>query len=529
MDTQATVKRPDHPRPSPRAARCPAHWRGRPSSIAIGTLCALAAVLLAVPAGAAGAVPAGAAGVVPGPYFSESLRVLRNSYTFGQTPTWTPSGDVLSNEPDRSRTEQVYASHLNGSAIRCLTCGRLPGPSGFPERQPGGTWILFCSMGAQPEHFGGPCLGGYGSDIYVMRPNGTRVTRLTLRTDPAHGTRYDTSGGIPYDNYHPYWSPDGRHLVWTRTEAYPLAAGGQRWQILLADFINPAHGRPHLDNVRVVGPAFGVYETQAWAPDGSGFLFTSFGPRRSPFQRRPPGWMHLELYFMRLFGRGASPAHPRVTPLTGVDPAYTEQAIFTPDMREVIVMSSRARPGTWYQTLITAAQWLAFDAPYPGSAGTPMFLADFSDPRFTSDLFMVDLATGAVRQLTAFHHVIPEFGWNSSYTKLLWTEVVGIPGKKVRHITRVASFAGVTASQRRIPRTTPGGLFGAPINMARVAGSIRRVTGLAQLVRPERPSPAIATSLGTIPPVVVSYATLLRGQLDELARLAQIHIGQPSF
>src|SRR5205807_4198971 len=136
------------------------------------------------------------------------------------------------------------------------------------------------------------------------------------------------------------------------------------------------------------------------------------------------GWMHLELYFMRLYGRGASPAQPRVTHLTDDDPAYDEQAVFTPDMREVIVMSSRAQPDTWYQTVTTAARWLRFDALDPGSAGTPMFLADFSDPRFTSDLFMIDVATRAVRQLTSFHHVIPEFSWSFDRRRLLWTEAV---------------------------------------------------------------------------------------------------------
>ncbi len=503
METQATLKRSDRA------------WRA-------AAVTALSALLLGLPAAAA------ADGL--GPYFSASLHVKRNSYTFGQTPTWTSTGGVLSNEPDRTGTEQVYVSHLGGSAIRCLTCGRLPGPNGFPEQQPGGRWILFCSMGAQPEHFGGPCLGGYGSDIYVMRPNGTQLTRLTVSSDPAKGASYNTPAGIPYDNYHAYWSPDGRHLVWTRTEAFPLSAGGQRWEILLADFVDPAHGRPHLAHVRVVGPAFGVYETQAWAPDGSGFLFTSFGPRRSPFQAKPPGWMHLELYFMRVFGRGASPSHPRVTPLTGIDPAYTEQAIFTPDMREVIVMSSRARPGTWYQTVITAAQWLGFDAPDAGSAGTPMFLADFSDPKFTSDLFMVHLATGAVRQLTAFHHVIPEFGWNSNYTTLIWTEVVGIPGHKVKHITRVAGFTGITAAQRQVPRFTPRGLFGAPIDTARVAGSIRPISaGLGPAAPGRRVTRTVAAAQGGIPPVVVTYGVLLIGQLDELANLAKIRIGLPSF
>jgi WD40-like Beta Propeller Repeat len=494
-----------------------------------------ALVLLVQAVLAPGADAAGA----PGPYFSASFHVHRSPYTFGQTPTWTPAGDVLSNEPDRAGVEQVYASHLNGSGIRCLTCGRVPGPNGFPEQQPGGRWILFCSMGTQPkQHFGGPCLGGYGSDLYAMHPNGTNVTRLTAASDPAGGVPYDApGGGVPYDNYHPYWSPNGRQLVWTRTEAYPLARGGQRWEILLADFVAPAHGRPHLAHIRVVGPAFGVYETQAWAPDGSGFLFTAFGPRNSPFQATPPGWMHLELYFMRLYGRGASPAHPRVTHLTANDPAYEEQATFTPDMREVIVMTSRARPGTWYQTVITAAQWLHFDAPNPGSAGTPMFLADFSDPKFTSDLYMFDLATGAVRQLTNFGHVVPEFGWNRTHTKLLWTEEVGtpgVPGRPIGHITRVASFPGITPGEAAVPRRTPPELFGAPIDMARVAASkanagVSRSLGMATLAQSDASRATHQASIGSPPPVVGSYVQLLVAQLHELASLAAGRIIEPSF
>ena len=73
----------------------------------------------------------------------------------------------------------MYVSRLGGSRRRCLTCGRLAGPSGFPEQRLGGDWILFCSMGAQPEHYGAPCLGGYGSDLYAIRPDGTGLTRLT--------------------------------------------------------------------------------------------------------------------------------------------------------------------------------------------------------------------------------------------------------------------------------------------------------------------------------------------------------------
>jgi Tol biopolymer transport system component len=195
------------------------------------------------------------AAAAPGPYFGASFHAQRNPVTFGQTPSWATDGGVLSNEPDRAGVRQVYVSRLNGAGRRCLTCGRLAGPSGFPRERPQGDWVLFCSMGAQPQHFGGPCLGGYGSDLYVMRPNGSGLARLTQSSDPARGARYDNHpGGVPYDNYHAYWSPDGRHLIWTRTEAYPLSQGGQRWEIMLADFVAPAGGKPRLVRVRVVGP-----------------------------------------------------------------------------------------------------------------------------------------------------------------------------------------------------------------------------------------------------------------------------------
>jgi hypothetical protein len=502
---------------------------GNPSRIAPSRP-ALAARALAVVSllGLAWQFAADAARAAPGqgPYFSAPFQVRANSFNFGQTPTWTRDGRVLSNEPDASGTEQVYRSQLNGRGLRCLSCARLPGPNGFPAERPQGDWILFCSMGAQPQHFGAPCLGGYGSDLYVMRPDGSHVTRLTRSSDPANGARYDNRpDGVPYDNYHPYWSPDGRHIVWTRAEAHPLSQGGQRWEMLLADFVT-SHGDPRLAHVRVVGPAFGVYETQAWAPDGSGFLFTAFGPRSSPFQATPPGWMNLELYFMRLYGRGASPEHPLVTHITDNDPTYEEQAVFTPDMRDVIVMTSRAQPGTWYQTIVTAAQWLDFDAPYPGSAGTPMFLLDFSDPRFTADLYMVDIATGAVRRLTRFNHVIPEFGWDASYSRLLWTENVRSGGQ----ITRVGRFAGIGRAQRRVARRTPPGLFGAPIDMGRVAGALTGRLAAPRLPRsaqpPFRSGRTLQRDQQTVPPVTITYLTLLFGQLNQLASLAAGKIGQ---
>ncbi len=239
------------------------------------------------------------------PYFSARFKVTRHPYSFLHGPSWAANGDVLSFELDRAGLLQIYRSRLNGSRQRCLTCRTVQGPNGLPQDRPPGDWILFESYGQQAQHLGAPGLGGYGGDLYAMREDGSHPHRLTTRSDPP--------GGVPYDNFHAYWSPDGRQVVRTHIEAYPLAQGGQRWEMLLGDF-TVSHGVPSLQNVRVIGRPYGVYETQPWAPDGSGFLFSAAGGYRSPFQATPPGWGHMQLYYMRL-ARAGSP--PRWTTYTG--------------------------------------------------------------------------------------------------------------------------------------------------------------------------------------------------------------------
>ena len=122
-------------------------------------------------------------------------------------------------------------------------------------------------------------------------------------------------------------------------------------------------------------------------------------------------------------------------------------------MRDVIFMSNRNSPaGSWYDQVIAAAQAVNFDAPFPGSVGGPQFLADFSDPDFTSDLYMVDVRTRALRQLTDFHNVIPEFDWNRGYTKLLWTALVD----RKYSLTQVGTFPSIGAAERDTPPADPG-------------------------------------------------------------------------
>jgi hypothetical protein len=439
--------------------------------------------------GCSGSSSPSAAGATK-PFFANRFRVTVNPYTFGQDPSWTADGRILSNERDASGVSQVYVSSLAGANMSCLTCNQA-GPNGFPQERPEGDWVLFCSFRGQQVTFGAPCLGGIGSDLYAMRPDGSRLTRLT-----GPGSSFE-SGEVPYDNYHPYWSPDGRHLIWTHVAYDTHARGGTQWTILLSSFSVDAAGTPHLGGVTVVAPGGdNAYETQVWAPDGSGVLYTSLSSNGN----KRIGWLNSELYFMRLYGRGASPARPQITHLTDGSPGWDEQAVFTPDMKDVIWMSSRASP-TWYQTVVTAAQQAGYDPAFENEVVGPFFVLTVLDPKFRTDLFELDLATGATRRLTDLHQVVPEFYFSPAGTELIWTT-----GE--RSHTYLASFSAPPTLRIRAPLHPDPVWVGAPVHGDHAL-----------------PQPEVATSIHLnpigLPTQEVDATALLERQLMALAHLLQ--------
>jgi WD40-like Beta Propeller Repeat len=464
--------------------------------------------------------PGAGARALPGPYFSAPFHITKLAYEFGQAPSWTRTGSILSTEHDSAGISQIYRSKEEGGEQVCLTCTMVAGSNGLPQERPEGDWILFESDGQQPTHFLGLGLGGYGDDLYVMHPDGSDVYRLTTDADPENGLPFTQTTGTPYDNFHAYWSPDGRHIIWTHDEAKPVSEGGQTAEIMLGDFtVN--HGRPELANVRVVGKPYGAYETQPWSPNGQGFLFFASGGHNSPFQPEPPGWGNARLYYMRIYGPGASPENPRVTLIGNNKPVYQEQAVFTPDMKDVIEMSNRdEEAGSWYHRVARAAQRSGFDAPVTGASQTLQFLADFYGSDFHSDLWMVDLQTGKLRRLTDLDGVVPEFYWNADYTKLLW-------GETPHQGDYTASFEDVPG-QDAIPWETPPWLYGEPVDMERVGTQAQPIrdpgptnnTAL-EIAPPENPAPAFphreqSGSTETIPSVIVSYLPVWLADLDEL-------------
>lgn len=376
-------------------------------------------VIAVVVASAAAASPAAAA-----PQGGGRFVIERNPYLVGQAPDWLDARNVVFHDPflrDDGSDDQIHIhrSTLGGKKRRCLTCG-LDGPNQVPVVQPGGKWILFHSWNGHSVRVGGAGFGGIGSDVWAMTRDGKRRTNLTKSAEFN-------------DNFHAYWSPDGRHIVWTALNWNEAQGGNGKSDVRVARFEAGGPAGPRLVDEHVVRPGNGHwYETQWWAPDGSGFLYTeTAGTAINP-----------ELFFCRL----PDPDHGRCRPsrLTR-NLAWDEQAIFTPDMRRVIFMSSRNLRGG-HDNWIRVASFLDLPARFDYLLILSVFSDSFLQPRLNqaTDLYEQDLLwkggrsrvrpIGAPRRLTRAGEagwIIPEFAWDPGGRRLLWTENRFPPGGRI--------------------------------------------------------------------------------------------------
>ncbi len=368
-----------------------------------------------------------------------------NSYTFDQAPSWTRTGRVLANL-DGDRT-QIYDSSLDGADQRCLTCDHpnntnngQPAMNGLAHERPQGDWILFESTRGHVINFAGAGLGGVGDAMWVMRPDGSCPVQLT---------GIGSAGELTND-FHAYWSPDGKQIVWTHISGnfqVDDLEDGTEFTIRLADFVDDGVNPPHLENLIILGPRGENYETQPWAPDGSGFLFQYSNAGQSQ-----------EVYYMRLYGKGATPLAPIVQQLTDDHPGWDEQALFTPDMAAIIYMSGRDCPTCLYTIQTTLTQALGVPQLPNGLDGIvyiPIFFAAvlpaFYLPPETlglkTDLYLLDIHTRQLRRLTDDNGVIPEFYFDHAGRKLIWSEnhvygENGVPGRFTNN-TMTAYFEGL--------------------------------------------------------------------------------------
>ena len=157
----------------------------------------------------------------------------------------------------------IFVVDGDGSDLRRLSSDAML-RDGSPAFSPDGAWIAFQSERDNPQR-------GVrtSTDIYLMRPDGTDVRRVTTTQDPGRGN------GVR----HPAWSPDAAWLAVAAEDA----ADSSRIVVVRPDGTE-AHAIT--DGPGDVGPV--------WSPDGGWIAF----------RRRPPDGAE-ELWVVRPDGTGA--------------------------------------------------------------------------------------------------------------------------------------------------------------------------------------------------------------------------------
>jgi Tol biopolymer transport system component len=231
------------------------------------------------------------------------LERLTDSPAFDDQAALSPDGRSVAFVSDRAGQADLWLLDLPTRKLRKLTGGDPRGPGGNfrPAWSPDGRWIAFSSERDSPK-------GTHGlyTAVFVMRPDGTEVRRLT---DP------QTIAGSPS------WSPDGKRLAYyeasfeeadkivsvrrpggtTQIATVEVATGkrreltsgkGEKWspRWLFGDRIAYVRGGPEWGLAFTDGSpgTAGEFRSPAWSPDGKRMLFhRDVGKTWPPLQELP--------------------------------------------------------------------------------------------------------------------------------------------------------------------------------------------------------------------------------------------------
>jgi TolB protein len=124
------------------------------------------------------------------------LRVLPNTEG-GEYPSWSPDGSRIAFNSNLTGEHVMYIAQADGSKVVDLS---RVGEGWQVDWSPDGRSILFTSHRDHPDNY---------TDVYVMRPDGSPVHRLT------HNLAYT-----------PAWSPDGDSIVVSAPDLLIMDADG---------------------------------------------------------------------------------------------------------------------------------------------------------------------------------------------------------------------------------------------------------------------------------------------------------------
>ena len=165
---------------------------------------------------------------------------LTNKATDEANPSWSPDGKYIAFDSFDGDYE-IYIMNADGSELTRLTNNKVADYN--PAWSPDSKHIAFTSDRDEP--YPDTCFFDCNAEIYVMNADGSEPTRLT--------------NNIAAD-YHPSWSPDGKHIVFisdrdSNAEIYMMNADGS-------------------ELTRLTNNMAGDF-SPSWTADGKHIVFTS--------------------------------------------------------------------------------------------------------------------------------------------------------------------------------------------------------------------------------------------------------------
>jgi Tol biopolymer transport system component len=293
--------------------------------------------------------------------------------------SFSPDGTKIVFPLQTNGKSQLYTASVDGTSQTCITCGQGGNNDGVRWRPGSGDTMIFISDRDHP-YATGNAGGGFGQELYAMKPDGAQPTRLTTSHQWA-------------TNYHVNWSPDGAHVVWGSTESYA-------WDVMVADFVSDASGM-RLANKRRIVHETAWWETHGFTPDSSAVITTS----------SHAGFLSNDLYAVDI----ATGTKRRLTN----DNAWDEHGHLSPDGREITWISSR-----WHPASVLRLDDGAVSPAHDFLWVIPGIFFEYLNPPagYTTELTIMDADGQNLHALTSDGLVTADNEWSPDGTKIIFRQ-----------------------------------------------------------------------------------------------------------
>ena len=288
---------------------------------------------------------------------------------------------------------QVYTLGLDGTDQTCLTCDQAGNNDGARWRPGLGDVILFVSTRDHANAIGGDG-AGIGQELYAMRPDGSHPTRLTF-------------SDLWATNYHANWSPDGRHIVWGRTQS-------RAWDVMVADFVEDAFGMRLVNQRRIVHDTT-WWETHGFTPDERSVIVTN----------TRAGFESPDIYSIDLF----TGFRKRLTS----NLSWDEHAHLSPDGGKLAWISGR-----WQPAAVTALNDGSLSPIYDFFWIVPGIFFELANPAdgYTTELTLMSADGTHVQPLTQDNLIVADNQWSADGQRIIFRQSSALsPESRIRLLT----------------------------------------------------------------------------------------------